>query len=275
MNFSEESMKDILLKEKREHICTLTLNRPESQNGLNLALLHRIAEEFKAIDKDLDIRVVILRGAGEKVFSLGIDLSGEVKKGKDPGDLPSDITGYDPAIRSMTDSIAACHCPVIAMIYGDALAAACDLAVCCDLRIATDISRLSMHPVRVGTTYQFEGLQRFINLVGVGYAKELFLTASPVSAKRALEMGLVNYVVPAKDLLSTTEALAKNIAELPPLAVSGTKEIITKLLRFQQTPTEKQIAELRAISAIARQSEDVKESVRALFEGRKPVYRGK
>jgi enoyl-CoA hydratase/carnithine racemase len=268
-------MKDILLVEKKDYICTFTLNRPESQNGLNLDLMHRIADEFKAINIDPDIRVVILRGAGEKVFSTGIDLSGEVKKGKDPGDLPLDIKGYDPAIRDMMDSITDCRCPVIAMIYGDAFAGACDLVVCCDFRIATDTSRLSMHPVRVGTTYLFEGLQRFINLVGMGYTKELFLTASPVSAKRALEMGLVNYVVPAKELLSTTKALAKNIAELPPLAVSGTKEIITKLLRFQQTPNEKQIAELRAISAIARESEDVKEAVRALFEGRKPVYKGK
>ncbi len=264
-----------MLVKKKDYICTLTLNRPESQNGLNIELMQRLTEEMKSVNMDPDTRVVILRGAGNKVFSTGIDLSGEVKKGKDPGDLPSDISKYDPAIRNMMDSITDCRCPVIAMISGDAFAAACDLTVCCDLRIATDTSRLSMHPVRVGTTYLFEGLQRFINLVGMGYTKELFLTASPVSAKRALEMGLVNYVVPAKELISATEALAKNIAELPPLAVSGTKEVITKLSRYQQTPNEKQKAELRAISAIARQSEDVKESVRALFEGRKPIYKRK
>ena len=268
-------MEDVLLVEKKEYICTVTLNRPESQNGLNLELMRRITEEFRAINKATESRVVILRGAGDKVFSTGIDLSGEVKKGKAPGELPSDIASYDPAIRNMMESIADCRCPVIAMIYGDAFAAACDLVVCCDLRVATDTSRLSMHPVRVGTTYQFEGIQRFINVIGMGYTKELFLTASPVSAKRALEMGLVNYVVPAKELLSTTEALARNIAELPPLAVSGTKEMITKLLSFQQAPDEKQKAELRALSDIARKSEDVKEAVRALFEGRKPNYTGK
>jgi enoyl-CoA hydratase/carnithine racemase len=129
-----------------------------------------------------------------------------------------------------------------------------------------------MLPVRVGTTYQFEGIQRFINLVGIGYTKELFLTANPVSAKRAMEIGLINYVFPVTELLQATEALAKNISELPPLAISGTKEIITKLLRYQQTPDEEQINELRGISDIARKSEDGKEAMRAIFEDRKPNF---
>jgi enoyl-CoA hydratase/carnithine racemase len=265
-------MKDELLVEKKEWVCTLTLNRPDSNNGLTAELMQRLTEEMNAINKDPDTRVVILRGGGDKVFSTGIDLSGEMAKGKAPEDLPSDIDVYTPIIRDMMNSIADCRCPVIAMIYGDAFAGACDLAVSCDLRVVTDTSRFSMHPVRVGTTYMFDGIQRFINLVGMGYTKELFLTASPVSAKRALEMGLVNYVVPAKELLSTTEALAKNIAELAPLAVSGTKEIITKLLRYQQTPDEKQKAELNAIADIARHSEDIKEAIKAISEGRKPNF---
>jgi enoyl-CoA hydratase len=266
---------DVLLVEKKERVRTLSLNRPGNQNNLNIELMQRLTEEIKSINSDPETRVVILRGAGDKVFSTGIDLSGEVAKGKAPDQLPADIDAYTPVIRNMMNSIADCRCPVIAMIYGDAFAGACDLIVSCDLRVAADTSRFSMHPVRVGTTYMFDGIQRFINLVGIGYTKELFLTASPVSAKRALEMGLVNYVVPAKELLSTTKTLASNIAELAPLAVSGTKAIITKLLRYQQTPDEKQKAELNAISDIARHSEDIKEAVKALFEGRKPNYKGK
>lgn len=268
-------MNEVLLVEKREDICTLTLNRPGSRNRLNLELMVRISEEFRALKNDADVRVAILRGAGEEVFSEGIDLKGEVSKGKAPVELPADIAGYDVAIRNMMNSIAEYPYPVIAMIYGNAFAAACDLAVCCDIRTAANTASFSMHPIRVGTAYQFEGIQRFVNVVGVAHTKELFFTASPVNAQRALEMGLVNYLFPVKELLKATAAIARNIADLPPLAVSGTKEIITRLLRFQQTPTEKQIAELREISAIARQSEDVKESVRALFEGRKPIYKGK
>ncbi len=238
-------MQDILLVEKKDNICTITLNRPESNNGLNVELMTRVAEAFQALNQDPDIHVVILRGAGEKVFSTGIDLSGEVKKGKAPGELPADIPRYEVAIPNMMNSIINYRFPVIAMIYGDAFAAACDLAVSCDLRVASDISRLSMLPVRVGTAYQFEGIQHFINVVGPAATKELFFTASPVTASRALEMGLVNYVFPAKELLTATLAIARNIADLPPLALSGTKEIITRLLRFQQTPTAKQQAELR------------------------------
>jgi enoyl-CoA hydratase len=268
-------MKDVLLVEKKAWVRTLSLNRPENQNGLNIELMQHLTEEMKSINRDPDTRVVILRGAGDKVFSTGIDLAGEVAKGKAPAELPSDIDSYTPVIRNLMNSVADCRCPVIAMIYGNAFAGACDLIVSCDLRVATDTSRFSMHPVRIGTTYMFDGIQRFINLVGVGYTKELFLTASPISAKRALEMGLVNYVVQAKELLPTTEALAQNIAELAPLAVSGTKKIITKLLRYQQTPDEKQKAELNAISDIARYSEDIKEAGKAFFEGRKPDYTGK
>jgi enoyl-CoA hydratase len=268
-------VKDVLLVAKKERVCTLSLNRPENRNGLNIELMQCLTAEMKSINMDPDIRVVILRGAGNKVFSAGIDLAGEVAKGKSPEELPSDIDSYTPIIRSMMNSIMDCRCPVIAMISGDAFAAACDLIVCCDLRVATGTSRFSMHPVRVGTTYMFDGIQRFINLVGVGYTKELLLTASPVSAKRALKMGLVNYVVQAKELLPATEALARNIAGLAPLAVSGTKKIITNLLKYQQTPDVKQKAELNAISDIARYSEDIKEAARAFFEGRKPDYTGK
>jgi enoyl-CoA hydratase len=264
-----------ILVEKKERVCTLSLNRPENQNGLNIELMQCLTKEMKSINMDPDTRVVILRGAGNKVFSAGMDLASEVAKGTAPEALPSNIDAFTPAIRSMMNSIIDCRCPVIAMVFGDAFAAACDLVVCCDLRVAADTSRFSMHPIKVGTTYMYDGIQRFMNLVGVSYTKELFLTASPVSAKRAQEMGLVNYVVPAKELLATTEALAKNIAELAPIAVSGTKKIITNLLRYQQTPDKKQIAELNAISDIARYSEDIKEAARALFAGRKPNYTGK
>ena len=222
-------MKDILIVEKKEHVCTLSLNRPERQNALNTELLLRLADELKALNKDPDTRVVILRGAGDKVFSTGMDLSDEVRKGRSPEDLPSDILAYTNAIESVTDSIVDCRCPVIAMIYGDAFAAACDLAVCCDLRVAADTARLCMPPIKVGTTYHYGGIQRFINLVGIGYTKELFFTTRPVDAKRAKEIGLVNYVVPAGELLSTTESLAKEIAGHSPLAVSGTKEVISSL----------------------------------------------
>jgi len=268
-------MKDELLVEKKERVCTLTLNRPERDNGLTIELMKRLTEEMNAINNDPDTRVVILRGGGDKVFSIGLDLSGEMDKGKAAEDLPSDIDVLTPIITNMMNSVADCRCPVIAMIYGDALAGACDLTVCCDLRVAADNARFSMHAVKVGATYLYEGMHRFINLIGVGYTKELFLTASPVSAKRALEMGLINYVVPAKELLTTTEALAKNIAELAPLAVSGTKEIITKLLKYQQTLDEKQKAELNAIADSVRHSEDIKEAMKAMSEGRKPNYKGK
>jgi enoyl-CoA hydratase len=268
-------MNDELLVEKNERVCTLTLNRPDRNNGLTVDLMQRLTKEMNVINDDPDTRVVILRGGGEKVFCIGLDFSGEMAKGKAAKDLPSDIDVLTPIITNMMNSVANCRCPVIAMIYGDAFAGACDLTVCCDLRVAADNARFSMHAAKVGAIYPYEGIQRLINLIGVGYTKELFLTASPVSAKRAQEMGLVNYVVPAKELLTNTETLAKNISELAPLALSGTKEIIANFLKYQQTPGEKQKAELNAIADIVRHSEDIKEAMKAMSEGRKPNYKRK
>jgi enoyl-CoA hydratase/carnithine racemase len=265
---------DELLVEKKDWVCTLTLNRPERNNGLTIDLMKRLTEEMHKINNDPDTRVVILRGGGEEVFCIGLDFA-EMAKGKDAKDLASGMDILTPTITNMMNSVSNCRCPVIAMVFGDALAGACDLTVCCDLRVAADKARFSMHAAKVGAIYPYEGIQRLINLIGLAYTKELFLTATPVSAKRAQEMGLANYVVPAEELLSTTEELAKNMSELSPLALTGTKDTIANFLRHQQTISEKQKAELTAIADVVKHSEDAKEAMKAMSEGRKPNYERK
>jgi enoyl-CoA hydratase/carnithine racemase len=219
--------------------------------------------------------VVILRGSGDKVFSTGGDLGDEVRKGRRPEEVKDLIPYFRDAIENTSQLIDSCRCPVIAMIYGDCLNAGCHMAVSCDFRIASDISRFQMYTVLVGTVFQYQAIQRFVNVMGMNNAKELLYTARIIDAQKAKEWGLINYVVPSKDVLSTTMSLAREIAEKAPLAVSNTKATFSRIFKYQQTPSSKDKAYFQELLDITVNSEDAKEGNKAFIEGRKPHFIGK
>lgn len=256
---------EVLLSQKDGDICTLTINRPERRNALNLELLHRLGDTFDALKDDGDVRVVVLRGAGEKAFSSGMDLQ-DVDRVK--------VMQEDNPIDYAMGSVISCPRPVIAMIYGAATGAGCDLAVACDLRIAADTAVMGINPVRIGRVYPPAGLQRLINVVGLSQAKELFFTGRFINAQRAKEIGLVDHVVAAAKLPSFTYALAREIAGNAPLAVSTTKAIFSRLLRYQRLSPEDE-SEILALIDIVERSEDAKEGRLAFIEKRKPRFIGK
>jgi enoyl-CoA hydratase len=263
------------LVEKQGDICTISLNRPDRNHGVNLELFAHLSDAINSVNKDKEIRVVILRGSGDRVFSTGGDLRDEVSKGRRPEELRDLIYYFRDAIENTSELIESCRCPVIAMIYGDCLNAGCHLAVSCDFRVASDISRFSMYTVLVGTVFQYQAVQRFINVMGMNNAKELLYTARIIDAQKAKEWGLVNYVVPKKDVYSTTMSLAKEIAEKAPLAVSGTKATISQIFKYQQRPSPKDKADFEELLGISVNSEDAKEGNKAFVEGRKPHFIGK
>jgi enoyl-CoA hydratase len=268
-------MEGILLAEKQGHICTLSLNRPNNENRLTHETFLRLKEAVNSANKDSDVRVIILRGSGEEMFSRGIDLGEEVKRGARPEDLRKQVNQFRDDIEAAMESMIYGRCPTIAMIYGDCLAGGTAVAVACDFRICSDISRFSLWTVLVGQTFQWQGIQRMLDLIGPANTKEILLAGGLTSAVRAKEMGLVNFLVPAKDVFNTTLAFAQEIAEKAPLAVSGTKEIISRLYKTKNNPTDADKADFQAIMDRCSNSEDAKEGPRAALEGRRPNFSGR
>lgn len=251
---------DIILEEKVGYVTTLVINRPERRNALNIEALTKLTDILNRLGNDKSNRVVILRGAGEQAFCSGMELGGTGSAGS--------------ILQQLKDAVANYPYPIIAMIYGFALGAGCDLAFTCDFRFAADNIKIGINPVKLGWTYEYNSIYRFIKLIGAANAKELFLTGRFFGAHRAKEMGLVNYVYPVAELAAATRAFANELADNAPQAMAGTKFIFNRLLEYPRISTEDG-AEMRTIAEKLLQSEDAKEGRRAFAEKRKPDFQGR
>lgn len=256
---------DLLLVEVEAGVCTLIINRPEKRNILNPEIFSRISETLRAISEDRQIRVAILRGAGEQAFSAGYDIS----------QLSSlDDSAIDDPLEDVMLTIENCTIPVIAMIFGYCIGGACGLATACDLRLAADNARLGVTTAKLGLVYPPSAIIRLINLVGVSAAKELLYTGRLIDAEKARDMKLIDQVVPSEDLANATYNLAREIADNSPISVRGTKSVISKLLTHQVLSPEVR-EEYMALQEQIADSQDFKEGQKAFAEKRKPRFSGK
>jgi enoyl-CoA hydratase len=260
-----------LLTEKKEKIFTIIFNRPERRNALNRLMLSQANEILTRIREEGQVRCLVIRGAGDKAFSSGYDIS----------DIPTNLTPEQTAqlkrtspFQGLLRAVSDFPYPVIAMINGHALGAGCDLTLCCDIRIAAEHALLGIPPAKLGIIYQADGIQRLMNIVGLANAKEMFFTGRSYQAPQAKEMGLVQYVLPSDQLAPFTYDLAREICENAPLSLKGMKLIFRKCLAHQDLDPEA-AGEIEALRAEALNSEDIKEGQRAFKEKRKPVFQGK
>ena len=260
---------DQLLIEESGKILTLTLNRPEKRNALTpemLVQLYRVLQAHASRDR---IRVVILRGAGERAFSSGYDINA-IPTGVSPevAKLLQNKSPFELAVESIVDF----PYPVIAMLNGFAFGGACDLAVACDMRIAADHVQMGMVPARLGMVYFPEGLQSFVRTIGLSRTKEMFFTARRYKTDRLKEMGLVDHVLPKDELAAFTHALAEEIAANAPLSLRGIKRILNLISRSGRLD-ESQQAEAKKLVRASLESADLKEGQTAFLEKRKPVFK--
>ena len=253
-----------LLVEKQDYIATLTINRPQKHNALTPQILQQIQKNMISFKEDDEVRVVIIRGAGNKAFSAGFDIS----------ILNQTYHVGENYLQNAIKSIQECPVPVIAMVNGFALGGACEIAVNCDLRIASDNAVFGMPQAKLGVMESYQAIQRFLNIVGVALTKEIFFTGRMIESKQAKEIGLVNQVVPVQDLENVCYSLAQEIATNAPLPVRCSKFVIEKCLNYQILPSEVEKEIQDVVDNIFR-SDDYKEGMTAFLEKRKPNFTGK
>ncbi len=221
---------ETLLYEKRSGIGYVTVNRPDKLNALNRKVMEELRECFEAIASDPEVSAAILTGAGEKAFVAGADIN-ELA-------VQSPVQGKETSARGqeILDFIENLGKPVIAAINGYALGGGCELAMACTLRVASENARFGQPEVKLGIIPGYAGTQRLASLVGKGRALEMILSGEPVTAQEAHRIGLVNQVVPAKDLIAAAENLARRIMANAPLAVKFALEAIhRRLLEIART----------------------------------------
>jgi enoyl-CoA hydratase/carnithine racemase len=259
----------LLLDEPAEAVARLTLNRPEARNALDHETLNALAEVMPSLDRGIEVRCVILTGAGG-IFSAGYDIGGF---SDDEFETEAESLVAHPFARGL-DAVASHPWPVLCAINGHALGGALELTLCCDLRLCSRGAKLGMPPAKLGLIYGHTGLRRFIDAIGVPRTKELFLTGDNVTADRAAEIGLVNDVADDAELETAAVELAGGIAANAPLSMRGNKHAIDTLNSYARLTAEQE-RELIELRESCFRSEDFREGVAAFAEKRKPVWKGR
>ena len=250
---------EVLKIERGDNFVTLTLNRAEKRNALNVALMKALDEAVTKIEGDNEIRAVIVRGAGSS-FCSGLDLAEADRLEGAQGPVN---------IERVFHRLAHISVPTIAAIQGAALAGGCELALHCDLRIATEDLRMGMTVARVGLLVPYDFIRKLIEIIGAANTAQILYTAEPVNAERALGMGMVHEVVPNASLDETASRWAEKVSANAPLSLRTMKRCMSRALSNSNNAWHE---DLLAMARDVRESQDAKEGIRAFLEKRKPRW---
>jgi enoyl-CoA hydratase len=246
-------------------VFTLTINRPDKLNALNKKTVAEIGEAIASAKNDPSVKAIIITGAGPKSFVAGADISEFIGLSVDQGKALAQ-TGQD-TFRS----IETCPKPVIAAVNGFALGGGCELAMSCHLRVASDNAKFGQPEVNLGLIAGYGGTQRLIQYVGKTKATELHMTADMINAEQALNLGLVNYVVPSDQLISKCMELIEKIKTKSPKAITGVINSVNAYFENGVDGFSEEINEFGKCFA----TEDFKEGTNAFLEKRKANFTGK
>lgn len=243
-------------------VLTLTLDNPERANALTAAMLEGLVAALGRPPEHT--RVVVLRGAGDRHFSSGVDLAG--------APTPDALREGERRLGAAVDAVHGCPAPVVAVLNGSAHGGALELAVSCDWRIARRGAEFAMPAARLGVAYTARGLQTFSTLIGPSRTAALFLTGSPVGAEQAFAIGLVDAVHDDDALDDAAAATAARVAEMAPIAVRGTLVTLRALAAGGLNEEDRAAAE--AWRDRAWGSNDLAEGLAAFKERRPPDFSG-
>lgn len=254
-----------ILLEVKEQILYLTINRENKLNALNKATLAELADAIRFADSSTEIRGMLITGAGQKAFVAGADISEFASfDGKQGEELAR--SGQE----NVFNAIENCSKLVIAAVNGWALGGGLELAMACHIRIASENAKLGLPETTLGLIPGYGGTQRLTSLVGKGRAMEMIATAEPISASRAEEIGLVNYVLPQEELMQKAEELFSKIKQRAPLALAAAIRSVNSYGTKSVNGYEVEINEFGKCF----NTEDFKVGVKAFLEKRKPLFSG-
>jgi enoyl-CoA hydratase len=246
-----------------KHIAHIQLNRPEALNALNVELMSQLRDTLKDLDKQDEVRVIIISG-NEKAFAAGADIKQMANK------TAIDMLEIDQF--STWDQIRKTRKPIIAAVSGFALGGGCELAMTCDMIVASETAKFGQPEIKIGVTPGAGGTQRLTKAIGKARAMEMVLTGSMLGAEEAEKLGLINKVVPVELYLTEAINLAREIARMSPIAAKLAKESVN---RSFETHLDEGLHFERKNFYLAFSSEDQKEGMQAFIEKRSPQYKGK
>ena len=259
------SSDEVMRYEKRGSTAWLTMNRPRSMNAFNTELRNGLVEAIERATADPDVLCIVLTGEGGRAFSAGADLKEMANRDATKSPPPS-----PKAATSFFTTVADCPKPVIAAIDGHCIAAGLEVALLCDIRVATEQSTFGLPEAR-RSLMPDPGLTELVRLIPFGEAMKILLTARPITARRAYEIGLIQTIVPDRDaVMAEAKEIAADIALGAPLAVEAYKQIA----KAGRSMPPEQAAKVRAgYWAALADTEDRREGPRAFAEKRPPVWK--
>jgi enoyl-CoA hydratase len=254
-----------LVHERRGNVAWITFNRPEARNALTFAMYEELARICTAANDDPALRVIVIRGAGDKAFASGTDIN-QFREFK----TPQDALDYEARIDRILTAVEQVRVPTIAAIAGACTGGGAGIAACCDLRIATKASRIGFPIARtLGNCLSSANLSRLAALVGPARVKEMIFTAKLINAEESAKIGLVHEVVEDLPALEKrAEELANEVASMAPLTLRSTKE---GLRRLQQRLSREEAEDLILMCYTSR---DFREGMDAFLDKRPPQWKG-
>lgn len=268
-------MNEHLLFEVVDSVAWITLNQPDRMNAMSNDMMRGLAESLDRCWDDDEVRAVVLTGAGDRAFCAGGDVKGMAARGKGKGPAPKLDERIDSLYESMRNTSWVLHNmpkPTIASVNGYAMGAGLSLALACDLRLMAAEAQLGTAFAGVALAGDYGGTWFLTRLVGSGRARELYFLNDRVSAERALELGIVNRVVPREQLRKSTEELAARVASGPTKTLGMMK---TSLVQAEHSDLESLLALEARHQVVSGTTEDHREAAAAFVEKRKPRFVGR
>jgi enoyl-CoA hydratase/carnithine racemase len=265
--------KDPFTVEREEHVAWLTLNRPEKRNAMTLEFFDGLARHFTAFDQDPQVRVVVIKAAGES-FTAGIDLFdlGPLLQGEG-ADFREDLRKKILQLQEGMNAVERCRKPVIAAVHSHCIGGGVDLLSACDIRMASRDAVFAVRETRIAIVADLGTLQRLPHIIGHGWFRELALTGRNFSAEEAQKIGFITHLCEDRQgLYQEAGRVAKEIAECSPLAVQGVKDVINYSRDHGVYPGLEYVAQK---NAAVLPSEDLLEAFKAFVEKRPPEFKGR